>query len=915
MKRPFFIYISGIWFLASGLSHAILDTNQNGLSDFWEREQNDGELFPAAFDPQADPDGDGWTNSLEALAGTNPFSPNAPGGIIAPTTTQTPAVYGEPDANGVPVVITPLAITISWPTLIGKQYTVFLSPNLEQGSWLPIGSPFLADGGVATYGFEISGLDKSFWRVAVEDYDSDNDGLTDHEETSAGTNPSLADSDGDGLPDRWEMLNNLDANNSGDAALDSNGDGITNLQAFALGIDPAEYVGPVNLGFDEDMSGEFPDLSFREETPSDLYDQSSVPGWQADIGQHIEIWEEDNGNTYLELQSHLDAHGVKQEFKMLPGTRLDFIVRYKGRYYYGDYDNAFDLKVEGASELLVDGAPVSESGSARSHTFMEDDDWEQWTEWQYAAVSISTDPDASGLVEVTLSLVPKETTSSEEEITYGGLVDLLPVEVAPDVLAVNSDFDEGRIDPATGYAIPDCDDMPGVDLKTGAGNTKLELGAQRNHLDGTFTQGQHVVDDLHKGWFGVNPNSLGDDFWAGANVTIRKIDKIDDDTGYKESGQVRFYAKWDGGYCGIAPYDFQTLQPVNLVSAGVNLRPNEGVYGASSTIPDGAEFYMEGVRPGKITLEWRLQKGSIDVKHEQTFKVVTQKTRDEWRDELRYQVRLQSSVAGEEIDLNNFNPTAEFTSNTKFLKATYGWYEQNFVQSEDKLIWAGMAKMAGAPVYAALSDAQVGRALGPGIGVELTARQLQRALMKGNKDIFLDLAWQHRAYAASGILALRFVDNNDESVGLRAVQLTDWILIDKGFWQNSLFKSSLGARELLRREQRFIIESVYSEIVALALDEIISVLAKNPIPNLPPLGKPFAEVVQVGNLAVFDDRWRWIKSDMYPGWTGIGELSMDLGVELGGGSGGYSESDRLNYSQIGLSSRARNYATFPNSVP
>ena len=34
----------------------------------------------------------------------------------------------------------------------------------------------------------------------------------------------------------------------------------------------------------------------------------------------------------------------------------------------------------------------------------------------------------------------------------------LPVEIAPEVLRVNSNFDEGRIDPVTGYAIPDCDD-------------------------------------------------------------------------------------------------------------------------------------------------------------------------------------------------------------------------------------------------------------------------------------------------------------------------------------------------------------------------------------------------------------------------------------------------------------------------
>jgi hypothetical protein len=44
---------------------------------------------------------------------------------------------------------------------------------------------------------------------------------------------------------------------------------------------------------------------------------------------------------------------------------------------------------------------------------------------------------------------------------------LLPIEEAPEVLDVNSDFDEGRVDTATGYAIPDCDDVYNVDRKTG----------------------------------------------------------------------------------------------------------------------------------------------------------------------------------------------------------------------------------------------------------------------------------------------------------------------------------------------------------------------------------------------------------------------------------------------------------------
>src|SRR5690606_11582223 len=105
-------------------------------------------------------------------------------------------------------------------------------------------------------------------------------------------------------------------------------------------------------------------------------------------------------------------------------------------------------------------------------------------------------------------------------------------------LAVNSDFDEGRIDPATGHAIPDCDDMPGVDPLTGAGNTKLELDAERNHLDGGIVQGDDVVKDLHPGWFGVHPRWFPDSFWQGATVTIAKLERTDPDTGRDESGQV-----------------------------------------------------------------------------------------------------------------------------------------------------------------------------------------------------------------------------------------------------------------------------------------------------------------------------------------------------------------------------------------
>jgi hypothetical protein len=48
----------------------------------------------------------------------------------------------------------------------------------------------------------------------------------------------LADTDGDGLPDEWELANNLSPTNAADAALDLDGDGLTNLQEYLSGTDP-----------------------------------------------------------------------------------------------------------------------------------------------------------------------------------------------------------------------------------------------------------------------------------------------------------------------------------------------------------------------------------------------------------------------------------------------------------------------------------------------------------------------------------------------------------------------------------------------------------------------------------------------------------------------------------------------------
>lgn len=62
-----------------------------------------------------------------------------------------------------------------------------------------------------------------------------NDGLA---STIFLTSFGLQDSDGDGMPDAYELANGLNPYDPTDAALDSDGDGLTNLQEFQLGTNP-----------------------------------------------------------------------------------------------------------------------------------------------------------------------------------------------------------------------------------------------------------------------------------------------------------------------------------------------------------------------------------------------------------------------------------------------------------------------------------------------------------------------------------------------------------------------------------------------------------------------------------------------------------------------------------------------------
>jgi len=461
-----------------------------------------------------------------------------------------------------------------------------------------------------------------------------------------------------------------------------------------------------------------------------------------------------------------------------------------------------------------------------------------------------------------------------------GEYSLLPVEVAPDVLTVNSDFDEGRIDPATGYAIPDCDD------------TNIALEAQRDHLDGKFSINERITDDLHPGFFGVNPSQLDDAFWDGANVTIRKVDKTNPATGHPESGQIRLYGKWGDGaseYRAIVPYDFDTLVPENLATGGINLASGESVYGSASAFPEETDYFIEGVHPGKITLEWRYQKGSVDLKYEQEFEVCTHQNAIQWKSDLAYKIRLETSndPSGEINTRLVMFPSESYRERMERASEYYDFYQDCFLTPmrskplhPQAMTWPGLARLAGSQVVGGLSDSEYARKLLklgtiPGYVLPQSieddlltwtlseTEDLQQALFTGARTIFQSIGWQMHAYRSSGYRALDWVETETGEAEVTALTGV-WKDMRIGVLNHDKVLLDDVSLRITRREQNVTIVptwNVISGLFAGTTEWMFSVLGEN---SCTPSGLKFSDLfpqlpTPTGSLANTVNRWDWIK--------------------------------------------------------
>jgi hypothetical protein len=188
------------------------DTNGNGV--------NDGD---------EDFDNDGLSNFLEIQAGTNPLNPDTNGNGI---------LDGNEDLDGD-------GLPNFYEGIIGTDP---LAADTD-GNGVPDGDEDF-DGDDLSNLVEFTNgsdaLNPCSPNVNSRSCDQDNDGLTNEQEAIHGTNPIVADTDGDGFLDGIEVNNNTNPldpcdpvrENAACDAFDSDGDGLTNAEERSRGTDP-----------------------------------------------------------------------------------------------------------------------------------------------------------------------------------------------------------------------------------------------------------------------------------------------------------------------------------------------------------------------------------------------------------------------------------------------------------------------------------------------------------------------------------------------------------------------------------------------------------------------------------------------------------------------------------------------------